>query len=89
MFYFLSGDITDTSDFSSTESTTDMHSVANPKALPSRRSLLDLLQSDKSKPASTSSIPSSSNTSIENDGAMEEPPNKRVKMEDNEVHIHP
>ncbi len=63
----------------------DMPSANNPKSLQSRRSLLDLLQSDKTKPISTSSLPSSSNTSLGSDGTLEEPLNKRPKMDDNGV----
>lgn len=82
------GEITDISEFS-TDSTADLHhSVSNPKALPSRRSLLDLLQPEKSKPGSTSSLPSSSNTSVEEgEVTSEQPPNKKPKIEENEVHL--
>ena len=85
-FVTTTGEITDTSEFSSTESTVEMPSVSNLKSLPSRRSLLDLLPDKKSKPTSTSSLPSSSNTSVENEESVAgEPPTKRPKIEENEV----
>lgn len=87
LFPFCLGEITDVSEFS-TDSIGDLHhSVSNPKALPSRRSLLDLLQPEKSKPASTSSAPSSSNTSVEGELNTEQPPSKKPKIEENEVII--
>lgn len=69
----------DTSEFSSTESSGDIP-VNNPKPLQSRRSLLELMQSDSKTKLSSSS----NNTSVESETTMDGPPIKRSKIEETE-----